>query len=173
MDRVHTLMAGRSQERPAPFPEILLFRGRAGDGADCLVTFDRRTIVLSRPVAGLACKIRMSLRHYQAVAVVAADESHTVRLMHRDPGLCVDLISYSDFAEAEDHCDRLADFLQLPPVMLAGRAARAGERVAEAAPAPRRGNPARTRKPRFLARRRMGEVVAIRKIEGHELIARH
>ena len=138
---------------------------------DCLVTFDRRNIVLSRPVAGLACKIRMSLRHYQAIAVVVGDDSHSVRLMHREPGLCVDLVTYPAFDDAEEHRDRLADFLNLPPLMLAGRGASAVDAKAE--PSPRRAHPARTRRPRFLMRRRPGEVVAIRKADGPGLIARN
>ena len=173
MGEVHTFMAGRSAERPAAVPEVLMFPGRAGDGAECLVAIDRRTIVLSRPVAGLACKIRMSLRHYQAIAVVVGEERCTVRLIHRQDALCVDLVSFADFAEAEDHRDRLADFLKLPPLTLAGRAAFPAERAAVRGPKPRRAKPAGGRRPRFLTRRRGGDVIAIRKVEGHELIARH
>jgi hypothetical protein len=173
MGEVHTFEAGRSTERPAFLPDILLFRGRAGDGVECLVTFDRRNIVLSRPVAGLACKIRMSLRHYQAIAVVVGENTHSVRLVHREPSLCVDLVEYAAFEDAEDHRDRLSDYLDLPPLMLAGRRAFASKATEEAAPAARRAKPARTLRPRFLLRRRTGSSVAGRKIEGRELIARH
>jgi hypothetical protein len=172
MGKVHTLGAGRSGERPASCPDILVFRGRAGDGAECHVTFDRSNIVMSRPLGGLACKIRMSLRHYQSIAVVVGEERCTVRLMHREPGLCVDLVAFDDFAAAEDHRDRLADFLKLPPLTLAGRAAFPGERAPEAVPTPRRTKPSRLRRARFLTRRQPGEVIAIRKIDGQELIAR-
>ena len=111
MDKVLHTTAGRSSGRPVWFPAVLLYRGRAEDGAHCLTTFDRRTVVLSRPVAGLACKIRLSTRQYQAVAVVARDDRHSVRLVHRDPGLSVDLTEMENFEAAEAYCDRLADFL--------------------------------------------------------------
>jgi hypothetical protein len=173
LDKVHEIETGRSTERPVSFPDILLYRGRAGDGADCLATFDRRTIVLSRPVAGLACRIRLSLRQYQAIAVVAKEDGNVVRLMHRDPGLSVDLTRMESFEAAEAYRDRLSDFLDLPPLMMAGNGA-AAEKVAErAAPKGRRTRPVRGRRPRFLARRQAGAPVSVRRITGREIIARH
>ena len=42
---------------------------------------------MSRPLAGIACRIRIPLRQYQAVALVMHEKGHTIRLMHRDRGL--------------------------------------------------------------------------------------
>jgi hypothetical protein len=129
--------------------------------------------VLSRPVSGLACKIRLSLRQYQAIAVIAKDDGNVVRLMHRDPGLSVDLTRIESFEAAEAYRDRLSDFLDLPPLMMAGNGA-AAEKVADSSAArPRRTRPLRSRRPRFLARRHTGEPIQIRKIDGREIIARH
>ena len=127
--------------------------------------------MLSRSVAGLACKIRTSLRLYQAIAVVARDEGNIVRLTHRDPGLSVDLVTIASFDEAEEYRDRLADALDLPVLMLAGGVCGKGAEAGSAA-AVRRTRALRARRPRFLARRRKGEVIAIRKVEGREIIAR-
>src|SRR5215204_6815393 len=107
MGEVLPIHTGRSVERPVSFPDVILYRGRTGDGADCLTTFDRRTVVLSRPVAGLSCKIRLSVNQYQAVAVVARDRANIIRLMHRDPGLSIDLTEMEDFDAAEEYRDRL------------------------------------------------------------------
>lgn len=173
MEEVHNNLTGRFSERPVSFPDVFICRARAGDGVDCLATFDRSTIVLSRPVAGLACKIRLSLRQYQAIAVVARDEGNIVRLTHRDPGLSVDIAEIADFAEAEAYRDRLANFLKLPTLTLAGSGSIADARVGGLSRAARSGRIARSRRPRFLTRRRTGEVISIRKVEGHELVARH
>ena len=134
---------------------------------------------MSRPVAGLACRIRIPVRQYQAVAVLVRDERNLVRIVHRDAALSIDVEEFAAFETAEEYRDRLASFLDLPPLTLAGAPASAeeAEEDAEAAPVAshsRRRDPAlRSRRPRFLTRRRAGEVVALRRIEGREIIARH
>ena len=134
---------------------------------------------MSRPVAGLACRIRIPVRQYQAVAVLVRDERNLVRIVHRDAALSVDVEEFAAFETAEEYRDRLASFLDLPPLTLAGAPASADEAEDEAEAAPavsrsRRRDPAlRSRRPRFLTRRRAGEVIALRKIEGREIIARH
>ncbi len=128
--------------------------------------------MLSRPVAGLACKIRLSLRQYQAIALVASDETNVVRLLHRDPGLSIDLTRIESFAAAEEYRDRLADFLDLPPLMMAGAGVSA-ENAETASPVVRRRCMGHSLRPRFLKRRNTGQPIAIRRVEGREIIARH
>jgi hypothetical protein len=164
-------MAGRSTERPASFPDALFYKGRAGDGADCLATFDRRTVLLSRPVGGLACRIRVGVSQYRAVALVSSDDRHVVCLMHSQPGLSVDLMETENLEAAEALRDQLSDFLDLPQIEMGGLGATDEDRAARQ-PAARRRMPLRTRRPRFLARRRSGEPVEIRRIDGREIIAR-
>ena len=43
------------------------------------------------------------------------ERCHVIRLMHRDPGLSLDVEEFESLATAEDYRDRLADFLDLPP----------------------------------------------------------
>jgi len=170
MDEVLHMTAGRSSERPACFPDVILYRGRAGDGADCLTTFDRKTVMLSRPVAGLACKIRLSTRQYQAVALIARGERHTISLLHPEKALSVELTAFDDLEAAEGYCDRLAAFLALPTVVMAR-----GNATDEAASGRPTGSPRRkrrARRPRFLTRRKSGEPIDIRKLHGREIIAR-
>jgi hypothetical protein len=125
---------------------------------------------MSRPVAGLACRIRVPVRQYQAVALVAQGDRNVVRLMHRDVGLSLDVESFDSFATAEEYRDRLAGFLNLPPVIVS--ASPDAER-GDDNPCERRVRAARTRRPRFLTRRRSGGAVTIRRIEGREIIARN
>jgi hypothetical protein len=129
---------------------------------------------MSRPVAGLACRIRVPTRQYQAVALVMREKSHVIRLMHRDAALSLDVEEFESFATAEDYRDRLAGFLGLPPVIAAGTPSPDSEEEIVTGPAlVRRGRAIRVRRPRFLARRAPGEKLARGKIEGREIIARN
>ena len=138
-----------------------------------MVTFDRMTIVLARSVAGIACKIRLSLSQYQAVALIAGDVVNIVRLQHREPGLSLDLERIDSFEAAEEYRDQLASFLDLPPLTMAGPGA-AIDTPAETAESvvPRR-RTGRSSRPRFLIRRTASQPIEIRKIDGREIIARH
>ncbi len=127
--------------------------------------------MMSRPVAGLACRIRVPVRQYQAVALVVRGNSNVVRLMHRDIGLSLDVEAFDSIVTAEEYRDRLAGFLDLPPVIVsASPDATRGQ--ADGSIRERRTRPARARRPRFLMRRRGSNAVTIRKIEGREIIAR-
>ena len=128
---------------------------------------------MSRPVAGLACRIRIPVRQFQAVALVVREKSHVIRLMHRDAGLSLDVEEFESFATAEDYRDRLAGFLGLPPVVAAGAPSRDDEEIATGPARLRRGRAIRVRRPRFLARRSSGDKLARVKIEGREIIARN
>jgi len=128
--------------------------------------------MMSRAVAGLACRIRVPVRHYQAVAVLSRRTDHVIRLLHRDAGLSVDVEEFTTLETAEEYRDRLAEFLGLPPLSLAG-----GPSAAVRAEEPRTGSRRRNRafgarRPRFLARRRTG-AMSIAKVEGREIIARN
>lgn len=172
MNQSHSNLAGCSSERPAFFPDVLFYKCTAGDGADCLVTFDRRTVLMSRPIAGLACRVRVPTRQYQAVAMLVREKSHVIRLMHRDVALSLDIEEFDNFATAEEYRERLADFLGLPSVIAAGAPGEPADGTAT--PFARRTKAIRARRPRFLTRRTAGRSpVTIRRIEGREIIARH
>lgn len=126
---------------------------------------------MSRPVAGLACRIRVPVRQYEAVAVLVRAERHTIRLMHRDAGLSIDVEEFATLETAEEYRDRLAGFLGLPPMTMAG--APAPEADGSAPPQPRRGQPGRARRPRFLTRRQTGSSAPRSRVEGREIIARN
>jgi hypothetical protein len=127
---------------------------------------------MSRPLAGLACRIRVPVRQYQAVALVVRQRTNVVRLMHRDLGLSLDVEEFENFATAEDYCDRLANFLDLPSVTAAGTPAVEAS-IHASGPEARRTGVAKARRPRFLTRRHAGGPVSVRRITGREIIARH
>ena len=161
--------ADRSMERSAIFPDILLYRATAGDGADCLAAFNRQTVLIARPVAGLACRIRLKLKHFLAVAATEERGNYLVRLMHRDPGLTLDLAEFDTLAAAEEYRDGLAASLGLATLTLAGRAT--GPVVVPAATLNQR-RKRRAHRPRFLYRRKTGDVVALPTFAEREIIAR-
>jgi hypothetical protein len=127
---------------------------------------------MSRPVAGLACRIRVPVRQYQAVALLVGEQKHVIRLMHRDVGLSLDIEEFQNLATAEDYRERLADFLGLPSVTAAGTPAR-DDKPTTARSGERRRASVKSRRPRFLTRRAAGQPVTLRRIEGREIIARH
>lgn len=127
---------------------------------------------MSRAVAGLACRIRVPVRQDQAVALLVREGSHVIRLMHRDAGLSLDLEEFDNFATAEEYRERLADFLDLPSVIASGAPSR-DEPLSTAIPGTRRARAVKARRPRFLTRRQSGGPVAIRKLDGREIIARN
>ena len=127
---------------------------------------------MSRPVAGLACKIRIPVRQYQAVALLVHEQRHVIRLMHRDADLSLDVEEFESFETAEEYRDRLAGFLDLPSVIAAGTPA-LEDALPTATPGARRNRTVKARRPRFLTRRHSGDAVKINKVEGREIIARH
>jgi hypothetical protein len=127
---------------------------------------------MSRTVAGLACRIRIPVRQFQAVALVVREKSHVIRLMHRDAGLSLDVEEFDSFATAEDYRDRLAGFLGLPTVTAAGTPSRDDEEIVTGPARLRRGRAISVRRPRFLARRHSSKNAVSGKLEGREIIAR-
>lgn len=127
---------------------------------------------MSRYLASVPCRIRIPVRQYQAVALVVREQGNTIRLMHREAGLSLDVEEFESFATAEEYRDRLAGFLGLPPVIVAG-APRRDDTLGAAPALTRRTRTIRMRRPRFLARRRSGKPGSAQKIEGREIIARN
>ena len=127
---------------------------------------------MSRVIAGLGCRIRVPVRQYQAVALLVGERNHVIRLMHRDAGLSLDIEQFDSLATAEEYRDRLAGFLDLPQVIVAGVPDTTEPRATDV-PTARRNRSLRARRPRFLTRRRAGEPIAVRKVEGREILARN
>jgi hypothetical protein len=128
-------------------------------------------VLMSRPLAGVPCRIRIPVRQYEAVALIAREGGHVIRLLHRDQELSVDVEEFEDFVTAAEYRDRMATFLDLPALMLAGSPSDApsAAQISHQKRHPVLGR----RRARFLARRRSGELISLRRIEGAEIIARN
>jgi hypothetical protein len=155
---------GRSPERPVSYAGTDHFRGRAADGADCLAAIGSRSVVLSRPVAGVSCRIRISPNQFEGVEMLADEGRCVVRLVHRDPGLTIELTETPDPQSAAEQRDDIAALLDLPVL---------GSGLRSIQPETRRVWGRLIKRPRFLKRRATGTAPAASPIAGREMIARH
>ncbi|MYZ49911.1 DUF6101 family protein [Propylenella binzhouense] len=164
-----------SARLPARTTLPLRFQGRAGDDMPVTAVIERRSVMLSRPIAGLPCLIEVAAATFRGIAVVECEGVHRVRLVHDDPGLTLDLTESGDRASALGERDRLAAELRLPALLapdegaVDGTEMRLGGILASAARARRVRLKAR---PRFLSRRQTGGEPEGAPFVGREIIAR-
>ncbi|MDY8109655.1 DUF6101 family protein [Fulvimarina sp. 2208YS6-2-32] len=134
--------------------------------------------------AGLPVSIALSARAFEGIAARAiehADGSVTVtlELFHKtDPALCVPLLVASDLYDVAADWRSWADFFALPMLMIEANGSVIALEdtvgtVKSGQPAPRRRSSNRTRRPRFLARRKIGGLGMRMMVDGEEIIARH
>ena len=136
-----------------------------------MIHLAREAVTISRAVAGVSMAIRLSPSAYRGVTlrVTALREGrfqYEVRLLHRDPDLSVLLAEGCDRAPIEAQWREWVRFLRLPA--LAGRNEANDVEVnlgvldlARRKPGlRRRGRATLSRRPRFLARRKVGVALA-------------
>jgi hypothetical protein len=155
----------------APFanPQRLRVEGEdaRADTRRRVVDVARHAVIIHRTVARVAMTIRVPAIAYRGVALRLTERSGggvrcEVRLAHRDPDLCVLLEGGDDRAAIEARWREWVGFFGLPALVerIEAGAIEASLEAAENAPrrpCPRRGGKASTpRRPRFLARRKVG-----------------
>ncbi|HSG95455.1 MAG TPA: DUF6101 family protein, partial [Afifellaceae bacterium] len=149
-----------------------------GDGTVCTVSLQLQSVQINRPVGGSFCGINVKADAFDGVAVVAENGALTVRLLHRDPWLTIDLIKDAGLGAALDLRDAIARQFRLPAVLIDadGRAQSDLNKygaVLAAAPAPRRCSPVNRTRPRFLQRRAVGLPAMRPTLASREIIARN
>ena len=171
------LPAGRPNGRPAVFQDCCDLTAACGDGAVCTVSLEPQSVRINRPVGGSICGINVKAGEFDGVAVVADNGALTVRLLHRDSWLTIDLVKDAGLGAALDLRDEIARQFQLPAMLIDadGRVqsdlSKYGAILA-AAPAPRRCSPVNRSRPRFLMRRTVGSPVVRPNLTSREIIAR-
>ena len=166
------LVADRTAGRPA----AMQFTTLAGDGAPCFAALGADTVMLSREIAGLACRIRLGADYFRGVAVVDRDGRCVVCLLHADLALTLDLATGTSFDEAEALADEVAALMRLPTLVMGGTGRfwlSAVEDPLSVAATDRRLSLATPRRPRFLARRRPGRPAYAGKKAATEIVAPH
>lgn len=112
------------------------------------VELHREHVVLRRAVLGMRMAVNVRVSDFLGVAVRGIDDTQMLVLVHRDPSLTIPLGTSSDTEEIASAWQMWSDIFHLP--QLTEPAPR------KPAPRRRRRNAIRTRRPKFLVRRRAG-----------------
>jgi len=137
------------------------------DGRRRVVVLGRDRVVIARSVGGVFMNIALRPGAFRGVALRLRDLTdgvfhYDVRLLHRDPDLCVTLHEADDDREIEAEWRLWARFLGVPTLVERedGRAEPDRPRLGAVVIAPgglrRRGRTITARRPRFLTRRKVG-----------------
>jgi hypothetical protein len=135
------------------------------DGGVRQIELHRERVVLRRALHGMRMAVNVRVSDFLGIALRAADDVQMLALVHRDPSLTIPLCVTSDYDEIATAWQLWSDILKLP--LLA-------EKTTEPAQRRRRHNVIRTRRPKFLMRRRSGDPLAPTNVhrDEREIIAR-
>lgn len=126
------------------------------------ITFNSRSVLIARRVAGIAMRVEVPLSSYRGVALSLDAEAegglHKLELLHRDPDLSVVLSEKSDPDEIAQEWAAWADSLSLPRLFEPAPGARDDLHPTSGGLSTprRRGSLVARRRPRFSRRRKMG-----------------
>jgi hypothetical protein len=177
--------AGRNMRLdPFRLPQIVSFATR-DDLGDITFTIDGRGAVLHRVLAmsGLPVTVALPASSFQGVAARAIEDSFgnvtvTLELLHSDPMLSVPLLVAHDFDDIAADWRTWSEAYCLPMLLIeADGVARTLEESLGAAikafpPQERRqGRPTLSRRPRFLMRRKTGDLGLRLVVQGYEIVA--
>jgi hypothetical protein len=176
------LWAGRDMRLdPFRLPQMTTFSAR-DDLGEVTVTIDRRGAVMRRVLerSGLPVSILLPARTFEGIAARAIEDGEgnvtvTLELHHHDPMLCVPLLVAHDLDDVAADWRAWSDAYRLPMLLIeADGIARSLEAsLSSAKPAPRRKrSSSQPRRPRFLARRKQGDLGLRLVVSGEEIIAR-
>ncbi len=115
------------------------------------IEIHRERVVLRRAVHGMRMAINVRVSDFLGVALRGIDDAQSLVLVHRDPSLTIPLCVSSDREEILAAWQMWSDIFALPQL----------PEVKPRAPAPRRRrhNAIRARRPKFLVRRRRGDLL--------------
>jgi hypothetical protein len=112
------------------------------------VELHRERVVLRRAVQGMRMAINLRVSDFRGIALRGIDDAQMLVLAHRDPALTVPLCVSTDRDEIAAAWQKWSDIFALPQLT--------EEAPCEPAPRRRRRNAIRSRRPKFLVRRRGG-----------------
>ena len=137
------------------------------DGGVRRVELHRERVVLHRALNGMRMAINVRVSDFLGIALRGLDDAQMLVLAHRDPALNIPLCVSSDHEEIATAWQMWSDILALP--LLAD-----DDDDNEPAARRRRHNAIRARRPKFLVRRRGGNLTNTETVhrEEREIIAR-
>ena len=151
---------------PLSLPVSFQAQDSRADGGVRRIELHRERVVLHRAVHGMRMAINVRVRDFLGVALRGIDDAQMLVLVHRDPSLTIPLCVSSDRDEIAAAWQIWSDILTLPQLP--------EDKAREPAARRRRHNAIRTRRPKFLVRRRGGDLLNVANIyRGEpEIIAR-
>ena len=121
------------------------------DGGVRQIELHRERVVLHRAIRGMRMAINVRVRDFRGVALRGIDDAQMLVLAHRDPSLTIPLCVSSDRDEITAAWRMWSDIFALPQLP--------EHKPREPAPRRWRHNAIRARRPKFLVRRRRGDLL--------------
>src|SRR5262249_17450197 len=117
------------------------------DGCVRQIELHRERVILRRAVHGIRMALNIRIPDYLGVPLRGVNDNRSLVLVHRDPSLTIPLCAFGDEEEIAMAWQIWSEILALPLLP---------EDAREPAPRRRRHNAIRSRRPKFLVRRRAG-----------------
>ena len=121
------------------------------DGGVRNIELHRERVVLRRAVQGMRMAVNVRVSDFLGVALRGLDDAQMLVLVHRDPSLTIPLCVSSDRDEIASASQMWGDIFALPQLK--------EDKKREPAQRRRRHNAIRARRPKFLVRRRAGDLL--------------
>jgi hypothetical protein len=136
---------------PLSLPVSFNAHDTRADGGVRRVELHRERVVLHRAVHGMQMAINVRVSDFLGVALRGIDDAQMLVLVHRDPSLTIPLGVSADREELAAAWQMWSDIFALPQLP--------EDKVREPASRRRRHNAIRARRPKFLVRRRGGDLL--------------
>jgi hypothetical protein len=151
---------------PLSLPVSFNAHDTRADGGVRSIELHRERVVLRRAVHGMQMAVNLRVSDFLGVARRGIDDAQMLVLVHRDPSLTIPLCVSSDGEELAAAWQMWSDIFALPQLP--------EDEVREPAQRRRRHNAIRGRRPKFLVRRRGGNLLnpANHHRDEREIIAR-
>jgi hypothetical protein len=121
------------------------------DGGVRRIELHRERVVVRRALHGMRMAVNVRMRDFLGVALRGIDDAQMLVLVHRDPSLTIPLCVSSDREEITSAWQMWSDIFALPQLP--------EDQAREPAMRRRRHNAIRARRPKFLVRRRRGDLL--------------
>jgi hypothetical protein len=136
---------------PLSLPVSFEARDSRADGGVRNIELHRERVVLRRELHGMRMAVNVRVRDFLGIALRGIDDGQMLVLVHRDPSLTIPLCVSSDSVELATAWQIWSDIFALPQLP--------EDKPSEPAPRRRRHNAIRARRPKFLVRRRGGDLL--------------
>jgi Family of unknown function (DUF6101) len=150
---------------PLSLPLSFSAHDTRADGGVRQVELHRERVVLRRAVSGMRMAVNVRVSDFLGIALREVKDAQMLVLAHRDPSLSIPLCISEDHDEIADAWRMWSEIFALPQLQDVG---------CEPAPRRRRHNAIRVRRPRFLMRRKSGELLPCAPVhrDEREIVAR-